>query len=108
YAAEAGLRDYARRGLVPSEQESALALRGRVWSSWVTIRFLAGYLDQAAGQPFVPADLDDVQSMLSAYVLDKALYEVRYDLGHRPDWASIPVRGAVDLLAGLGGTGPRR
>ncbi len=102
YAAEAGLRDYANRGLVPSEQEDALSDRGRVWSSWVTIRFLAGYLDEAEGQPFLPAERADVQTLLNAYVLDKALYEVRYDLGHRPDWASIPVRGAVDLLSGMG------
>jgi len=102
YAAEAGLRDYVNRGLVPSEQEAALSDRGRVWSSWVTVRFLAGYLDEAEGQPFVPADRGDVQTLLNAYVLDKALYEVRYDLGHRPDWASIPVRGAVDLLSGMG------
>ncbi len=104
YAAEAGLRDYIGRGLVPSEHEEALSRRGRVWTAWVTIRFLAGYLTEAGGQAFVPADRMDVQTLLNAYVLDKAMYEVRYDLGHRPDWASIPVRGAVDLLAehGLG------
>jgi len=98
YASEAGLRDYAERGLVPSEHYDALARRGEVWHTWVTIRFLTGYLDEAAGQSFIPADPADVHSLLSAHVLDKALYEVRYDLGHRPDWASIPLRGIVSLL----------
>ena len=102
YAAEAGLRDYASRGLLPSEQEQALAARGRVWCSWVTIQYLTGYLTEADAQPFVPADPADVHSLLTAYVLDKALYEIRYDLGHRPDWAAIPLHGVVQLLEGLG------
>jgi maltose alpha-D-glucosyltransferase/alpha-amylase len=98
YASEAGLRDYTERGLVPAEHHDALAQRGQVWHRWVTIRFLSGYLDQAAGQLFVPSDLDDTRALLSAHVLDKALYEVRYDLGHRPDWAPIPLRGIVSIL----------
>ena len=36
-----------------------------------------------------------------AYVLDKALYEVRYDLAHRPDWAPIPLRGVASMLQSL-------
>jgi maltose alpha-D-glucosyltransferase / alpha-amylase len=98
YASEAGLRDYAERGLLPVEHYEALAQRGQLWHRWVTIRFLTGYLDQAAGQPFVPSDRDDTHTLLSAHVLDKALYEIRYDLGHRPDWAPIPLRGIVSIL----------
>jgi maltose alpha-D-glucosyltransferase/alpha-amylase len=101
YAAEAGLRDYRGRGLLPFEQEEALAARGRVWSSWVTVQFLTGYLGEADGQAFVPAEPADISTLLNAYVLDKALYEVRYDLGHRPDWAAIPLHGVVELLEGL-------
>jgi len=98
YASEAGLRDYAERGLVPSEHYSALAHRGQVWHMWVTIRFLTGYLGESAGKSFVPSDPADTHALLSAHVLDKALYEVRYDLGHRPDWAPIPLRGIVSML----------
>ena len=42
-------------------------------------------------------DLGDVRPA-DAHVLDKALYEVRYDLGHRPDWAPIPLHGIVSML----------
>jgi len=98
YASVAGLRDYAERGLVPSEHYDALAERGRLWYMWVTVRFLTGYFDRADGQSFVPSDGDDVHALLSAHVLDKALYEVRYDLGHRPDWAPIPLRGIASML----------
>jgi maltose alpha-D-glucosyltransferase/alpha-amylase len=100
YAAEAGLRAFAERGLVVSDHYDSLAVRGQVWQSWVTIRFIAGYLDEAKGKSFVPSDPADIHALLSAHVLDKALYEVRYDLGHRPDWAPIPLHGIVSMLQG--------
>ena len=43
-----------------------------------------------SGESFVPAEPEDRHDLLTAYVLDKALYEVRYDLNHRPDWAADP------------------
>ena len=66
------------------------------------MRFLAGYLDEAGGEPFVPAAPDDRHDLLTAYVLDKALYEVRYDLNHRPAWAPIPLRGIAAMIEASG------
>jgi maltose alpha-D-glucosyltransferase/alpha-amylase len=54
----------------------------------------------AAGSPLVPEDPGDLHDLLTAYTLDKALYEVRYDLSHRPHWAPIPLHGIVQLLQG--------
>jgi maltose alpha-D-glucosyltransferase/alpha-amylase len=100
YAARAGLVAYADRGLVPAEQWPAFEARERAWQMWVTAGYLAGYLELAEGTPLVPADRGDLHALLTAYTLDKALYEVRYDLGHRPAWAPIPLRGIVQLLEG--------
>jgi maltose alpha-D-glucosyltransferase/alpha-amylase len=36
--------------------------------------------------------------LLSAFTLEKALYEVRYDLSNRPSWAPIPLRGVLQVL----------
>ena len=102
YAAEAGLRDHAERNLVPPSTSGcrwrAGARRGapgsRSGSSPATST-------RPRGESFVPADPDDRHALLTAYVLDKALYEVRYDLDHRPDWAPIPLRGIVTLLEGM-------
>jgi maltokinase len=98
YARVAALRALEERGLLPPELRDAMTRRGRVWQHWVTVRFLAGYLDASAGAPFVPADRDDVRSLLTAYTLDKALYEVRYELNNRPDWSAIPLRGVLQLI----------
>jgi maltose alpha-D-glucosyltransferase/alpha-amylase len=50
------------------------------------------------GAPFIPKDEHDLQVMLEAYLLDKAIYEVGYELNNRPDWVVIPIRGIKHIL----------
>jgi maltose alpha-D-glucosyltransferase/alpha-amylase len=99
YAARAGLLAHADRGLVTTEHLPAFERREQLWQMWITIGYLTGYLSVTEGTPIVPDDPADLLTLLSAYTLDKALYEVRYDLAHRPDWAPIPLHGIVQLLA---------
>jgi maltose alpha-D-glucosyltransferase / alpha-amylase len=98
YAVAAALRSYEERGLVQAEQRSNLEHMGLAWQTWVTIRYLTGYVDAAAGASFLPSDPDDLNTLLTAYTLDKALYEVRYELSFRPHWAEIPLKGALQVL----------
>ena len=98
YAAEGGLRAHIDRGLASPEEEDLLAVRGRIWQLWVTTRYLAGYLAEADGDGYVPSDEADLAMLLRVLLLDKALYEVRYDLAHRPHWAGIPLAGVLQLL----------
>jgi maltose alpha-D-glucosyltransferase/alpha-amylase len=84
--------------MVPYEQAAAYEARAQAWQQWATVRFLGGYLGCTEGTTLVPPDQDDLHDLLTAYLLDKALYEVRYDLAHRPDWARIPLHGIVQLL----------
>jgi maltose alpha-D-glucosyltransferase/alpha-amylase len=98
YARVAALRDLDQRGLLAPELFEELDRRGRAWQHWVTVSFLTGYLDGAEGASFVPSDPEDVRTLLTAYTLDKALYEVRYELNNRPDWAAIPLRGVLQLV----------
>ncbi len=56
--------------------------------------FLAGYRSTAAD--LLPDSAEDARVILDALELEKLLYELRYELGHRPDWVRIPAR---DLLA---------
>jgi len=98
YATAAGLRTMEERGMVRPEAREEMARRGRVWEHHVTWQFLRGYLDEAGDAPFVPSDPADMQTLLVAYTLEKALYEVRYELNNRPGWADIPLRGVQQLL----------
>ena len=100
YARQAALRELADRGLLPPEQYESMQQRGRIWQYWVTVRFLTGYFEAAEGADFVPRDPVDLASLLTTYTLDKALYEVRYEMSHRPDWAAIPISGVLELVDG--------
>jgi len=108
YATETAMRQTVERGLVQegSPGEAHLAKWSRLWRAWAQAELLKAYRDCAFGQPFFPDDLDDAEILVSCYVLDKAIYEVRYELGSRPSWVPIPLRGVLNLLD-TGGTGLR-
>ena len=42
--------------------------------------------------------LSDLALMLDAFLLEKAVYELGYELNHRPDWVKIPLQGIVELI----------
>ncbi len=69
-----------------------------LWYRQISSVFLQSYLKTATGAIFVPQNADDLQIMLEAYLLDKAVYEIGYELNHRPDWVVIPVRGIKHIL----------
>jgi len=66
--------------------------RAREW-------FLEHYLDEI-DVTLLPGGEAQVANLLSIFELEKAIYELRYELDHRPDWISIPVAGIRRLLEG--------
>jgi len=60
--------------------------------------FLQSYLKTTTRAIFIPKNSDDLQIMLEAYLLDKAVYEIGYELNSRPDWVVIPIRGIKHIL----------
>jgi trehalose synthase-fused probable maltokinase len=69
------------------------------WAAWVSAVYLKGYFEAAAGEPFTSADDEERQLVFDAFVLQKALYEVAYELNNRPDWVEIPLRGILNLIS---------
>jgi trehalose synthase-fused probable maltokinase len=53
--------------------------------------YLDAYREGAAGQPWWPADRDVADSLLAVFKLDKAIYELAYELNNRPDWIDVPL-----------------
>jgi maltose alpha-D-glucosyltransferase / alpha-amylase len=100
YAAHAGLGDQVERGLVERESDSygELAHWGRMWSSWASAAFLRSYLMTARLGSFLPETDDELRLLLELFVLEKALYELGYELSSRPDWVEIPLAGILHLL----------
>jgi maltose alpha-D-glucosyltransferase/alpha-amylase len=69
-----------------------------LWYRQVSSVFLQSYLKTTADAIFIPQNSDDLQIMLEAYLLDKAVYEIGYELNNRPDWVVIPIRGIKHIL----------
>jgi maltose alpha-D-glucosyltransferase / alpha-amylase len=70
----------------------------RTWERQVKEHFLAGYHDAALGCPSYPEDPESAQRLIKLFTLEKALYELRYELSNRPDWVGVPLRGLLELL----------
>ena len=61
------------------------------WEEDTADAFLAGYLDAIAGCPVYPEQPLHAQALIRLFVLEKALYELRYEMDNRPEWLSIPL-----------------
>lgn len=86
-----------------SDEWRALQPWADSWERAARDRFLRAYFRKSHEGRFLAPDRDALNSMLYVFELDKALYEVRYELSHRPEWVRIPLRGIEQLLAGGGG-----
>ncbi len=64
------------------------------WEAETRAAFLAVY-DEVARACGLYKSLDEVRPVLHLFEIEKALYEVRYEIGNRPDWASIPIRSLI-------------
>ena len=67
------------------------------WEANARDAFLTGYLD-AVEPTLLPAGRPAIEKLLAIFELEKAVYELRYELNNRPDWVSIPVAGIARLL----------
>jgi maltokinase len=80
---------------------AAEALRGvrapEGWEDRAREEFLAGYYDRV-DQSVVPPGGEARTKLLTVFELEKAVYELRYELNNRPEWVGIPVAGIVRLL----------
>jgi len=67
------------------------------WEDQARSRFLDGYLE-TVDPVLLPSGQLAIERMLAVYELEKAVYELRYELDNRPDWVGIPVAGIQRLI----------
>jgi len=96
YAAFSGLAKHTTRRPEDHQQMEPWA---KLWVSAVSQNFLQAYRETTAASSIVPSNETDFELVLDAYVLDKALYELGYELNNRPDWVRIPLAGVLSLLS---------
>jgi maltose alpha-D-glucosyltransferase/alpha-amylase len=68
------------------------------WRNLAVEAYLGSYIAAIAGSPGFPDDLDAATRLLDLLMLEKALYEILYEVNNRPAWLPIPLRGVTSLL----------
>jgi len=94
YAAWTGLLSYTTRR---PEDLARLEPWARLWEQAMGAAFLRAWRETTTGAPFVPSSEDTWRTLLDAYVLDKVLYELVYELDNRPGWVRVPLGGILGL-----------
>jgi maltose alpha-D-glucosyltransferase/alpha-amylase len=98
YAAYASLFNQGNQGVSsPSEALAVFEPWAQLWYVWVSAAFLHAYLAYADPASVLPPTRDQCQALLDAYLLEKAVYELSYELNNRPDWVRIPLQGIRHL-----------
>ena len=70
----------------------------RYWEEQVSSEYLGGYLEVAVGKPFIPKSPAQIELLLNFYAIEKAVYEINYEMNNRPAWLAIPVAGLQSVL----------
>ncbi len=70
----------------------------RFWYLFACSAFLKGYLATAGNAPFIPQSKEQLRLLFDVFLLEKAVYELAYELDNRPEWLAIPLRGILDLI----------
>jgi len=68
------------------------------WYLWVSAVFLKAYRETTSDAAFLPQSREEFAVLLNAYLLEKAVYELGYELNNRPDWVRIPIQGILQIL----------
>jgi maltose alpha-D-glucosyltransferase / alpha-amylase len=99
YATYAAVFQQLESGNIQAAQFPELEPWTRYWYQWVSAVFLKSYLGVVGQSGLVPKDLPTLALLLEASLLEKAIYEVGYELNNRPDWVRIPLEGILQLVA---------
>jgi maltose alpha-D-glucosyltransferase/alpha-amylase len=95
YAAWSGLFAWSRAHRADALEREPWAT---LWETAVSDAFLTTYLDATRGAAFMPPDDRQLWALLELLMIDKALYELDYELNNRPDWLPVPIEGLLRLL----------
>jgi maltose alpha-D-glucosyltransferase/alpha-amylase len=96
YAAVAAVRELAEARPAAEPRMTELA---EAWRQRAVDGFRAAYRKTMRGCVAYPASKKQAREMTAFFMLEKAVYEVSYELANRPAWVDIPLRGILGILA---------
>jgi trehalose synthase-fused probable maltokinase len=82
-----------------ARNSQALEAWANRWWEWMSGCFLRAYLQTSGRACYIPRSRNDLSQLLDFHLLEKAVYELYYELNNRPAWVGIPLRGIAAILA---------
>jgi maltose alpha-D-glucosyltransferase/alpha-amylase len=86
------------------EERANLTPQIRQWSEKLTAGYWDSYREAIGASPLWPAADEDRRALLNAFLIEKVLYEIEYELTNRPTWLHIPLEAALRILQQQGVT----
>src|SRR6202012_5805004 len=96
YSATAALE---RALKISPDEQGKLAPALSEWRDNATAAFLAAYREAMTHPKLWPADRQAAERMLNFFLIEKAFYEIEYELAHRPDWLRVPLTGMLRIFS---------
>ena len=95
YAAYGGL--FEREAYVQG-QAAYLEDWAEQWYHYMSGFYLRAYLEKADQHAFIPPNPEDFNTLIQTFLLEKAIYELNYELNNRPKWSIIPLKGILYVM----------
>ncbi len=98
YAVHTAAQNLSERGLITAENRDSTACWAAYWRRWISATFLRAYLRTMGDSRLLPRDRSRLAVLIDAYLIDKAVYEIGYELNNRPAWLTVPFDGILHLV----------
>jgi maltose alpha-D-glucosyltransferase/alpha-amylase len=98
YAVNVAMFGQRELGMIHDDDLGYFHQLGSFWNYWVSAAYTKEYLATLGISPLIPESHEEFQTMLDIFVLEKAVYELGYELNNRPGWIKIPVDGMRYIL----------
>jgi maltose alpha-D-glucosyltransferase/alpha-amylase len=90
---------FERALLAGPDEHGRIAAGLEDWRMHSVATFLDAYREALGEHDLWPKDRGASDRLLDFFLLEKAFYEIEYELSHRPDWLRVPLAGALRILS---------
>jgi maltose alpha-D-glucosyltransferase/alpha-amylase len=82
------------------DEGGQLATALNSWREQSSLAFWDAYQENLSDSQLWPTGRHQSNCLLDFFLLEKAIYEIGYELANRPDWLRVPLEGTIRILAG--------
>lgn len=84
---------------IAPDENGKIAAAIRSWRERAITTFIVAYHEHMSDPRLWPADRHAADQLLDIFLLEKAFYEVEYEIAYRPDWVSVPLAGVLRIMS---------